>query len=60
MGISRSELYTRAVEDFVSRRSGKRVTEKLDAVYGDSEATSELDANLENLPFLSLPVDNEW
>ena len=60
MGISRSELFTRAVEDFVSRRSGKRVTEKLDAVYGDSETTSELDANLENLPFLSLPVDNEW
>ena len=60
MGISRSELYTKAVEQFVSRHSGERITEKLDAVYGDTVSASALDANLENLQFLSLPVDNEW
>ena len=60
MGISRSELYTKAVEEFVSRHSGERITEKLDALYGDTVSASTLDGNLENLQFLSLPVDDEW
>ena len=60
MGTSRSERYTKAVEDFVSRHSGERVTEKLDAVYADAEAASALDGKLKMLQFLSLPADDRW
>lgn len=60
MGISRSELYTKAVEEFVSRHSDERITEKLNAVYGDDDSASALDRNLERLQFLSLPPDDEW
>lgn len=60
MGISRSELYARAVEEFVARRTSERVTERLDAVYGNAENASALDKNLERLQFLSLPPDEKW
>ncbi len=60
MGTSRSERYTKAVEDFVSRHAGERVTERLDAVYADAEAASALDRKLEMLQFLSLPADGRW
>ena len=46
MGISRSELYTRAVRDYVSRHSGDRITERLDAVYGADPGASALDDTL--------------
>ena len=46
MGISRSELYTRAVKDYVSRHSGDRITERLDAVYGADPDASALDDTL--------------
>lgn len=59
LGISRSELYGRAVNEFVVRHSGQRVTERLDAVYGTDEATSVLDGGLEALQFHSLPAE-DW
>jgi metal-responsive CopG/Arc/MetJ family transcriptional regulator len=34
---SRSQLYTRAVRDYVARRSGDKVTEMLNAVYGEDQ-----------------------
>ena len=60
MGLSRSELYAKAVEEFVSHHSDERITERLDAVYGDDESASALDANIERLQFLSLPPDDRW
>ena len=60
MGISRSEFYARAVEEFVSRHAGKHVTERLDTVYGEAESASALDGKLEALQFLSLPADDRW
>jgi metal-responsive CopG/Arc/MetJ family transcriptional regulator len=38
LGLSRSGLYAAAIEDFVSRHRAKRVSEKLDAVYGDQSS----------------------
>ena len=35
LGMSRSELYTRAVDEFVARHSGEQVTDRLNAVYED-------------------------
>ncbi len=60
MGISRSELYTKAIEEFVSRYSGERVTERLNAVYEGAESESALDSELGHLQFLSLPTDDTW
>lgn len=60
LGISRSELYTKAVGEFVARHAGDRVTERLNAVYGDDPSISRLDKRLEALQFLSLPAKDEW
>ena len=60
LGISRSELYTKAVGEFVARHADDRVTERLNAVYGDDPSISALDKRLEALQFLSLPVEDEW
>ena len=60
MGISRSELYSKAVELFVSRHENERVTERLDAVYGEAGSPSALDGALATLQTLSLPTDEEW
>ena len=60
MGISRSELYSKAVELFVSRHENERVTERLDAVYGEAGSSSALDGTLATLQTLSLPTDEEW
>ena len=60
MGISRSELYSKAVELFVARHENERVTERLDAVYGEAGSSSALDGTLVTLQTLSLPTDEEW
>ena len=60
LGISRSELYTRAVGEFVERRSVEQVTERLNTVYGGDEAASALDEGLEALQFQSLPTEDRW
>ncbi len=37
MGISRSELFVRAVEEFVRHRDNEETTERLNASYADEE-----------------------
>lgn len=59
MGISRSDLYTRAVRDYVSRHSGEQITERLDAVYGDAPDASALDGTLARIQAVSLG-DEDW
>ncbi len=60
LGISRSELYTKAVGEFVARHSSDRVTERLNTVYDEDPSISTLDKRLEALQFLSLPAEDEW
>ncbi len=60
LGISRSELYTKAVGEFVERHADERVTERLNAVYGEDPSISALDDQLEALQFLSLAAEDEW
>lgn len=57
LGISRSELYARAVERFVHEHRGDRVTEALDRVYGGLDST--LDPTLVRLQAASLAQD-DW
>lgn len=57
LGVSRSELYARALSDFLDKRLDRRVTERLDEVYTREE--SGLDPALARLQAASLPRD-EW
>jgi metal-responsive CopG/Arc/MetJ family transcriptional regulator len=34
MGVSRSRLYANALEEYIDRHQARRVSERLDAVYG--------------------------
>ena len=59
LSLSRSELYARAVAEFVAGYYGDRVTERLDEVY-ESESSSALDEGIEALQFHSLSVEDKW
>jgi metal-responsive CopG/Arc/MetJ family transcriptional regulator len=43
LGISRSELYCRAVKDLLARHDESNVTDQLDAIYGAADAERGLD-----------------
>lgn len=60
LGMSRSELYATAVKEFVARHSGEKVTERLNAIYADNPAASELDEGLQAIQFASLPREDTW
>ena len=59
MGISRSQLFQRAVESFLRQHKDEGVTEALDRVYGQDGVVAHLDPLLEQLQLASLPED-EW
>jgi hypothetical protein len=56
LGISRSELFARAMKAFLAKNSEVGVTEKLNAVYGNEE--SELDPTLQTMQFQSIGEDS--
>lgn len=58
MGLSRSELFQRAVKNFLEEHKDAAVTEALDEVYGEEE-TGRLDSVLKQLEIASLPRE-EW
>jgi len=58
LGVSRSELFQRAVQAFLKEHREAGVTEALNAVYGE-EGSGRLDPVLEQLQLASLPQD-EW
>ena len=57
LGVSRSRLYTLAVEKFVAHHRDDDVTERLNAIYGEIEAA--LDPVLADLQGRSVPP-GEW
>ena len=57
LGLSRSALYARAVEEFVRAHRGEGVTAALDAVYATEEST--LDPVLDHLQVASLTKE-DW
>ena len=59
LGVSRSELYAKAVLDFVVRYRHESLTEKLNEIYSENEAISELDPHLATLQTQSLTRD-KW
>jgi len=57
LGMSRSELYSRAVSEFVATHVEKNITHELDRVYAEED--SSLDSVLEQLQAASLSRE-EW
>jgi metal-responsive CopG/Arc/MetJ family transcriptional regulator len=57
LGVSRSQLYSSAVAQFIATHRSKGVTARLNAVY-ESE-TAELDPAIMDLQNLSVPTE-EW
>ncbi len=57
LSISRSQLYTRAIQEFLALHGAQNVTERLDRVY--AENPSELDPGLVEMQRRSL-ADDPW
>lgn len=59
LGISRSELYAKAVREFVEHHQREDLTERLNEVYSVDESVSKLDSHLMALQTQSLERE-EW
>lgn len=60
LGVSRSELYATAVREDLERYRRGGLTAKLNQVYEDDEAASELDERLQALQLSSLEKGEPW
>ncbi|HEX8183052.1 MAG TPA: hypothetical protein VF575_05635 [Candidatus Saccharimonadales bacterium] len=58
LGKSRSELYANAITDYVARHYDKKVTEKLNTVYGQDDTI--IDPVLSKLQAASQLKNNSW
>jgi hypothetical protein len=59
LGISRSQLYQRAIKRFLETHSQQVIRESLDDMYGEDTALSRLDPAIEYLQDASLDGD-DW
>jgi len=57
LGISRSQLYSTAISEYLTKHQSKQITEKLNSIY--TEEDSSLPPNLILLQSRSLPHE-EW
>lgn len=58
LGLSRSELYQRALARYIQDKADEEVTNKLDSIY-QAEAKSQIDPMLDALQMASL-AKNDW
>lgn len=42
MNMSRSELYSKAIKEFLNNLTSENITQQLDAIYGDDENDSKI------------------
>jgi len=59
LGISRSQLYSDAVDALIEKYRYSGVTEQLNAIYETNPEASRLEKDLEELQFQSL-TEEEW
>ena len=59
LGLSRSELFRRALQAFLQEHNEEGVTEALDKIYDPASEDGFLEPHLEQLQLASLPKD-EW
>ena len=58
-GISRSELYAKAVASYIAEHRTETVTQALDEIYGSNEAEgATIASDIMNLQIKSLPEDS--
>jgi metal-responsive CopG/Arc/MetJ family transcriptional regulator len=57
LGLSRSELYTKALIEYLRKYNRNQILNKLNQIY--SEESSELDPVLAKMQFMSLPRE-DW
>ncbi|BAY17886.1 antitoxin ChpI homolog [Anabaenopsis circularis NIES-21] len=57
LGISRSELYTKALQAYLQKHNRNQIVSKLNQVYAQESA--ELDPLLAKMQFMSLPQE-DW
>lgn len=57
LGVSRSELYTKALQAYLKRHNREQILLKLNQVY--AEESSELDPEITRMQVLSLPHE-DW
>jgi metal-responsive CopG/Arc/MetJ family transcriptional regulator len=55
LGVSRNELYAKAIEYFIHQQRHENITQQLNEVY--AESNSDIDAVIERLQAVSLPVE---
>ena len=62
MGMSRSELYAKALREYLQEHKGEGITDRLDEVYGaeGSEEAGGLDPVVARLQERSLSEDDGW
>ena len=58
LGVSRSELYAKAVAEYVARHHGEQITARLDAIHGQEDARPE--PTLAQLQARALPREALW
>ncbi len=59
LGVSRSQLYARALADYLERHDQAHVTARLDALFGPAGAGSDLDPALATAA-LSVLAEEDW
>jgi len=59
LGVSRSELYQKALRTYLESYSHDVIREKLDEVYGEDGESNRLDPMIEYLQSMSLP-EEDW
>ncbi len=56
LGLSRSELYAKAVNEYINTHKYQSVKKKLDEVYDSID--SEMEENISSMQFRSIPKEN--
>jgi hypothetical protein len=57
--MSRSELYSKAVANYVDENRSLDVRERLDAVYDRAPESSQLEAGIKRIQSRSIPIE-KW
>jgi hypothetical protein len=60
LGVSRSELYCRAIKELLAQHDQDTVTRQLDAVYGERADNAGLDPALAAMQSLSMRDEDAW
>ena len=58
LGISRSELYAKAVAEYLARHNGAEITARLDAIHGQED--NRTDPALASLQARTMPREALW